>query len=297
MQAITNQARNLQDDLCHIYLFGTTCRLLSDRRSDSLCGIGLRNFFPIKKAKTRKTILVFQVFVLSLPRILGTEMVKERILEAARELFREAGVKNTTMDDIAHQASVSKRTIYENFKDKEEVLVACLNRTFVENEQYAAHVFNTSGNVVEAFVLLINRGAEYAYRHRHSILDEIRRYYPDVYKGIVTCNKKEKQETNRRLIEQGMREGVFRNDLDPEILSVMFQLLADGIMLNDTELEKFAIFEIFGTMAILGLRGLCTPKGLEILEYTLSGTLKTTGGFGRNFRKRIIKTSILNSIQ
>ncbi|MDR1672263.1 MAG: TetR/AcrR family transcriptional regulator [Bacteroidales bacterium] len=216
-------------------------------------------------------------------------MVKKRILKAAQELFRETGIRNTTMDDIARQAGISKRTIYENFKDKEEVLVACINCIFEENERYAAHVFRTSGSVVEAIVLLINKGAEYAQQQRHSALNEIKRYYPDVCKGIVACNKEEKREAICRLIEQGMKEGVFRDDLNLEILSVMFQLLAEGIMLNDAALEKFAVFEIFGTMAILNLRGLCTYKGLEILDHTLSRTSKNNRDSGMNFHGLIIK--------
>ena len=59
-------------------------------------------------------------------------MIKQRIIEEASELFAKMGIKRLTMGDLAKHLGVSKRTIYENFKDKEELLIACIDN-FIEN--------------------------------------------------------------------------------------------------------------------------------------------------------------------
>jgi hypothetical protein len=68
------------------------------------------------------------------------------------------------------------------------------------------------------------------------------------------------------LVKQGMREGVFRHDMNPEIISIIFYRVAEGIIINELKLDKFSLMEIFENMALAHLRGICTPKGLEILN-------------------------------
>ncbi|GHT24599.1 TetR family transcriptional regulator [Bacteroidia bacterium] len=196
-------------------------------------------------------------------------MVKERILEAAKELLQQVGVKNTTMDDIARQAGMSKRTIYENFKDKEEILVACIESHVAENKRLAKGIFEKSDNVLEAILVLFKQGSELAQAHKFFLLEEIKRYYPAVHKNIVLCHSEEKIKGMTDFIKKGMNEGVFRKDMNPEIVAVIFHRQEEG-SLNDRNLEKFSLLEIFENMVVFYLRGLCTPKGLTILEKTLA---------------------------
>lgn len=201
-----------------------------------------------------------------MPRICNTEMIKDRIIEGTKLLFSRHGVKSTTMDDIARELGVSKRTIYENFKDKEEILVACIESVYAESRKFSEQVFSNSNNVIEAVIVLLRKGTDLARRHPHTMFDEIRKYYPKVYAELLLDKHSEKLKEMETLVKQGIKEGVFREDLNPEIVAYLFTQQAEGIRTNDGKLDSYSQMEVFENMALSYIRGLCTSKGLEILD-------------------------------
>ncbi len=193
-------------------------------------------------------------------------MVKQRIIEEASELFTCTGVKSTTMDDLAKHMGISKRTIYENFKDKEALLIACIDNFHRESTVFSERVFNKADNVVDAILVLMQKGAEQAAQRQFDMLNDIRKYYPQVYKEHLMRMHDDKCKGMEQLVQRGISEGVFRDDLNPEIIAVFFSKQADGIAMNDRDLDKFSFTEIFENMVITFLRGICTPKGIEIID-------------------------------
>ncbi len=193
-------------------------------------------------------------------------MVKQRIIEEASELFARMGVKSTTMDDLARHMGISKRTIYENFKDKEALLVACIDNFHRESTVFSERVFGRADNVVDAILELLQKGAEKASQRQFDLLNEIRKYYPPVYKEHLMRMHTDKCKGMEQLVQRGISEGVFRDDLNPEIIAVFFSKQADGVATNDRDLDKFSFSEIFENMVITFLRGICTPKGIEIIN-------------------------------
>lgn len=193
-------------------------------------------------------------------------MIKQRIIEEASVLFARSGVKSTTMDDIARHMGISKRTIYENFKDKETLLVACIGAFYRENRIFSERVFEKSENVIVAVTTLLKKGAEQAQQQQFVMINDIRKYYPQVYKEHLVIHHANKYQEMASLIERGITEGVFRDDLNPEIIAHIFNKQAEGMTSAEKELDKFSFSEIFENMVINFMRGLCTQKGVEILN-------------------------------
>ena len=192
--------------------------------------------------------------------------MKERIIEESIELFTKYGIKSTTMDDIAKNMGISKRTIYENFKDKEDLLIACISMFISENEKFTCNVFNKSENVLEAIMIVLQKGAEQARKQQYFIMDELKKYYPKVYKNFFLCPNDDKQQKMEELITRGINEGVFREELNPEIIAIVFSRQAEGFTINNENLDKYSLLEIFENMVLAFLRGLCTSKGIEIYD-------------------------------
>ncbi|MDR1156097.1 MAG: TetR/AcrR family transcriptional regulator [Bacteroidales bacterium] len=193
-------------------------------------------------------------------------MVKQRIIEEASELFAGTGVKSTTMDDLARHMGISKRTIYENFKDKETLLIACIDNFHRGSAVFSERVFNKEGNVVDAILVLMQKGVEQASLRQFDMLSDIRKYYPQVYKEHLMCMHDDNCKGMERLILRGIGEGVFRDDLNPEIIAVFFTKRADGIVMVDRDLDKFSLAEVFENVIITFLRGICTTEGIEIIN-------------------------------
>ena len=191
-------------------------------------------------------------------------MVQQRIIEEASELFMRSGVKSTTMDDLARHMGISKRTIYENFKDKEALLIACIDAFRDENHVFFEKVFTKAENVVYAILVLLQKAA--TAQQQFNMINDIRKYYPQVYKNHLTRLNDNKCREMGQLIERGIGEGVFRKELNPVVVAYFFCKQSDGFTVNDSVLDKFSFTEIFENIAMTFLRGICTLKGVEIIE-------------------------------
>jgi len=193
-------------------------------------------------------------------------MVKQRIIEEASELFGRSGVKSITMDDLARHLGISKRTIYENFKDKEELLIACVDAFHEENFEKQQKVFLEANNVADAILVILQKGAEKSAQRQFNMMNDIRKYYPQVYKEHLSRFHIDQFQNMEQLIQRGIREGVFRGDLNPEIIALFFCRQGETIAHKDKDLDKFSISDIFENIAITFLRGICTAQGIEIID-------------------------------
>jgi AcrR family transcriptional regulator len=193
-------------------------------------------------------------------------MVKQRIIEEASELFEQMGVRSTTMDDIARHLGISKRTIYENFKDKEALLIECIDAFHTKTGEKMEKLFSEADNVVYAIMSWLQFGAEPASQRQFSIMADIRKYYPQVFKEHLTRINASKCQNIEFMLQRGINEGVFRNELNPEIVAYIFSRQENSAAFNDSVLEKYSFADIFENMVLTFLRGICTLKGIEIIE-------------------------------
>jgi AcrR family transcriptional regulator len=193
-------------------------------------------------------------------------MVKQRIIEEASELFGRSGVKSITMDDLARHLGISKRTIYENFKDKEELLIACIDAFHEESRAFFQKVFHEADNVAEAILTMLQRDAEQASQSHFGMIEEIRKYYPQAYKEHLISFQDDKNRGFEEILKRGIAEGVFRENLKPEIIVHFFTAQMESYVHNDLFMNKFSLFDIFENISITFLRGICTAKGLEIID-------------------------------
>jgi AcrR family transcriptional regulator len=192
-------------------------------------------------------------------------MVKQRIIEEASELFGRSGVKSITMDELARHLGISKRTIYEKFKDKEALLIACIDAFHVKNQEFSQKVFIEADNVADAIVAMMRKEAEQATQRQFNMIEDIRKYYPQVYKEHLPRFQNDRIRGFEEMLKRGINEGVFRENLNPEIIVHFFCRQAEDISHNEF-LNKFSLSDVFENLGITFLRGICTTKGLEIID-------------------------------
>jgi AcrR family transcriptional regulator len=193
-------------------------------------------------------------------------MVKKRIIEEALGLFGRSGVKSITMDDLAQHLGISKRTIYENFKDKETLLIACIDAFHARNLAFTEKVFCEADNVAEAILALLQRNTEQATQQQFNMISDIRKYYPQVYKEHLTNLHIHKNREMEQMIQRGIGEGVFRKNLNSKVIAHFFSRQIEDVARNARYLEEFSLTDIFENITITFLRGMCTAKGLEIID-------------------------------
>jgi len=191
-------------------------------------------------------------------------MVKQRIIEEASELFGRSGVKSITMDDLARHLGISKRTIYENFRDKEELLIACIDAFHDERSE---KVFLDADNVAEAILAMLQKSAEITAQWKFNMMNDIRKYYPQVYKNHLSRLHQDERRNFEYVVQRGIREEVFRNDLNPEIVAHFFSKMGEVVVARiDRDFDRFSLADVFNNIVLTILRGICTAKGIEIID-------------------------------
>lgn len=199
--------------------------------------------------------------------------VRNLILNAALEQFMSKGIKEVKMDDIASLLSVSKRTIYELFSDKEELLLEALKLLHERTRSEGKAIIRRSEHILDIILNLYGLYFELLKKVNKKFFTELERY-----PRICQRNKERETKNNKKFlawIELGRKQGLFREDANFEVLSYILRrdleiIFTVNIKGEENELSKYTSEELGRTLILFYLRGISTPKGQEIIETYLN---------------------------
>ena len=186
-------------------------------------------------------------------------ILKERILKHATMLFYANGVKMIKMDTIAKDLSISKKTLYLFFPTKEDLCLACLVK---EKEALCKHMelYKQTGNHNVIEVLMENLLQE---MKLFTNINPVFFKYKRIQNYLL-----EHYDEDYLAFQEGIREGLFRNDVDFAIIRTMFRASIENAM--QTPLHKeFGFVKIFHDIITTIIRGFSTTKGIEIIDRLL----------------------------
>lgn len=180
--------------------------------------------------ETVKTILVSLVSL--------TDIMRTRILEHARKTFFQSGFYRITMDELAHDLGISKKTLYKHVPSKEILLEETLRQFMDQNEViFQRIVENPTGSVLEKLQqLFIQLGTNIA-TVSPQFTEDLRRYAPDLWQVVDRRRMQFLHTYLRPLIEAGIREGMIRKDIPPDFFFLIYTTLIQQI-LNPESLSR-----------------------------------------------------------
>ena len=200
--------------------------------------------------------------------------LKDKILDSAIALFHERGVKAVKMDDIANCLSICKRTLYEIYDNKEDLLFECVKTSFEHSEKELHDSVENADNVMDILLRI--------YRLKMNLL---RKTHPSFYCELEKYPKIleyfEKQDGKRRaqqmdFIKRGIREGYFRNDVNYDLILDLFDVSNRYIISNYNSLN-YSMEQLSYNLVFVFLRGFCTLRGVEILDKFLDEDIYKPG--------------------
>lgn len=195
------------------------------------------------------------------------EALREQILKVATREFTTIGVKSVKMDDIARKLKISKRTLYEIYDNKEQLLLESVARRIHEFDATLER-FDSSGEKQVIDILLeFYRLQMEELRDMNPVYYEDLHKYPRVMSFLEQVNKEHKAHS-KDFFKRGVLEGYFRNDFNYELIS----LLGNNVMQNVVESKlynTYSLQDIFRNVVMLFIRGLCTAKGIQELDRQL----------------------------
>ena len=189
--------------------------------------------------------------------------LRGRIIDTAMNAFRERGIRLVTMDDVAAELGISKRTLYEIFEKKEDLLyeaVVMFHET--RSEQMEMKMANCK-NVIEIILDVYKMKVEEFHKTNPLFYVDLVRY-PRVGRFLTQQNLQIRSKMEK-FIERGISEGYFRSDVNYELTGRLFDAL--GTYVVDNQLyRQYSIEDIFHGLIFVSLRGLCTERGVRALD-------------------------------
>ena len=210
----------------------------------------------------------FSLLPLWLTKIQSMEL-KDRIIDQAGNLFVKHGIKRISMDEIASRLGISKRTIYQNFKDKEDLLLQYIRNLELMQIEYLKDLSKNEETVVHVFIRSIEMHKDFDF-FNVNFIDDVNKYYPKAKKELI-----EQQNRGvifiRQFLEEGMAQGVIRKDLNMEVVSFLLQD-SNRTFISATRLanKSFSNWELFFTSMINFIRGISTDNGIKIVDTYLT---------------------------
>jgi AcrR family transcriptional regulator len=198
--------------------------------------------------------------------------VQNRIVKEALLLFYENGIKVVTMDEIASAMAISKRTIYENFKDKDELLIECLTYNKYVLEKRFNIFFAENKNAIDLLVFFVVVNRKSVVNSSHRFITELKKYHPAVFDFVIKKHEQNKSSVFSNIFKIGIEQGYFRSDVQNEIVFDFIQHGFETIFQNkNPELsDKYSIGEIFEEVLKFCVRGITTEKGMKYYEEKLN---------------------------
>jgi AcrR family transcriptional regulator len=193
--------------------------------------------------------------------------IKERIIESAAELFRMYGIKAVTMDSLATYLGISKRTIYEVFADKDELLIGVLKWMAEKQSKLVTRVLQESENAIVAIFKLLEINWNHFQQMSPSFPEDLKRYYHKVLMKKLNQHEMPGYRDHIEVIERGINENLFRKDINPDLVSrCLHSLLKSTIDQNLYPYEEFSRVEVVKNVFINYMRGIATTNGLELIN-------------------------------
>ncbi len=199
------------------------------------------------------------------------EEKKTYILKNVGKLYLKYGIRAVTMDDVASEFGVSKKTLYQYFSDKEDLVRQVINY-YLDSSVFDLNK-QCEGNAIDRIFALRNHVSQILQHFNNHLEFELKKSYPALYEKVHDLKRKRIYDYTIININSGIEEGLFRADLEPEFLA---KLQVGRMLLTlNPEYEIFertdvASIQLFDKVMDYHMHAICTEKGLSYYKEQLN---------------------------
>lgn len=208
------------------------------------------------------------------PVVLLQPFMREKIINKATELFLTLGVKSVTMDDIANELGISKKTIYVHFDNKTKLVEASTLEMF----EIIAHgidcICHKKKDPIEEIFDIKQLAMEHLKNERSSPYHQLQKYYPKIFNSVRSKQYRLMEDCVADNLKRGIALGLYRDNLEIDFISKMY--FTSVMALKDKQLfplKNFSMSSLMNLYLEYHVRGICTPKGLEVLKKTINNQI------------------------
>ncbi len=190
-------------------------------------------------------------------------------------MFLTLGVKSVTMDEIAAELGISKKTIYAHFPTKTKLIDAAANYLFETISCGIESIKEENKDPIEELLAIKNFACMHLKDEKSSPQHQLQKYYPKIYFNIREKQRKVMEELTRQNLKKGIDRGIYRSELPVEFISRIYFIGMLGIKDDDHFPEpEFSTNQLTEMHLEYHLRAIVTSKGLKKLETLIKESSK-----------------------
>jgi DNA-binding XRE family transcriptional regulator len=191
----------------------------------------------------------------------------KNILLKVRELYMKYGIKSITMDDVARELGISKKTLYQFVTDKDDLVGKFIDNEMALRQEEICKCFGKGFNSIEElfeisiFMNKLVRDQNPATEH------DLKKYYPQHFQKTIKARREGIYNYILQNLKKGIKEGLYRKDMDIEIIAKLYLSRTENNQLNELfTVEEFTSLKPFIEVLSYHIRGIATEKGILVLE-------------------------------
>lgn len=193
--------------------------------------------------------------------------MKEKIRDTALQLFLERGFKSITMDDIANEIGMSKKTIYSEYSNKTSLVEDCVMHKFCDLSNGIDLIIAMEKNAIEELYEIKKYVMSHLNDEKSSPQYQLMKYYPKIHKNLKLLQFDKMHKCILLNVERGLEQGLFRDNINPEFVARIYFTGLNSIKdQNMFPLNQFPIGKLMDSFLEYHIRGIITPKGKTILN-------------------------------
>jgi TetR/AcrR family transcriptional regulator, cholesterol catabolism regulator len=189
------------------------------------------------------------------------------ILEQVTRLYQRYGIKSVTMDDVASHLCISKKTLYEYFSDKEDLVRQVLSHGHAQHCKIIEEIENRGLNAIEE-LFEVYKMINTMFRDYNPSMDyDVRKYYPSLYIEVKATWRKKMYDAAFNNTMKGIQEGLYRTEIDAAIIAKMHVARTESLFDSDLfTMEELTSFKIFHEGFVYHLYGILNKDGRSFFE-------------------------------
>ncbi len=197
--------------------------------------------------------------------------IQTRILEHATQLFLKYGVKSITMDDIAKELGISKKTIYQSFSSKADIVYQTAKSFFLKEIAQAEVICNEASNAVDELLRTLQWTINTLTHISPSLIMEVEKYYPQTWEVFTHFQQDYLLRLAQENLERGISEGYFRDDLNIDIVArIRILQIQASLSTQIFPLDQFDPISVQREILEVYAYSILTQKGKEVYHQYLT---------------------------
>ncbi len=195
------------------------------------------------------------------------EDTRFKLLEKIFNIFYKFGIRSVSMDDLSAELGISKKTLYKYFDNKKDIVNAVLQYSLDYDSLYHNEIAEKSLNAIDSLLELSKKNIMEISTLNTKSLYDLKKYYPEILNDYLLKKRNQMHVYISRNFDEGVRQGVYRRDLNIDLIAHLYTKRLEDVHTSDTFFEAdFSSEKLFETMFEHHIRGIANAEGVKYFE-------------------------------